>query len=533
MLQIERVILSLEESEDRLQEKASAILGLPPREIQALTILRRAVDAREEVRLVYTLRVKVKNEEKVLRRCRSRQVSRAEKEHYRLPLPVQPPDIPPVVVGAGPGGLFCALALARCGARPILLERGKPVEERAEDVERFWTTGQLDLQSNVQFGEGGAGAFSDGKLNTGTRDPSHRFILGELVAHGAPESILCDAKPHVGTDYLHQVLASLRRELASLGCDIRFGHQVTNLVLEEGHLSALEVQGPEGCYVLPAQETVLALGNSARDTFEMLHAAGVPMEPKPLAVGVRIEHLQKDIDAVQYKAQAGHPRLGAASYKLSCHLESGRSVFSFCVCPGGTVVAAASEADRAVTNGMSLYARDRENINGGLLVSVTPEDFPGDGPLAGIAFQRELEERAYAAGGGGYIAPAQRVGDFLAHRPSTGPGKVTPTYRPGVRWCDLWELLPPFICEALTQALPLLEQKIHGFAQEDAVLTAVESRSSCPLRILRSEAGESAVRGLWPCGEGAGYAGGIMSAAADGLKTAEHILEKIRKEQMP
>lgn len=533
MLQIERVILSLEESEDRLQEKAAAILGLPPREIQALTILRRAIDAREEVRLVYTLRVKVKNEEKVLRRCRSRQVSRAEKEHYRLPPPVQPPDIPPVVVGAGPGGLFCALALARCGARPILLERGKPVEERAEDVERFWTTGQLDLQSNVQFGEGGAGAFSDGKLNTGTRDPSHRFILGELVAYGAPESILCDAKPHVGTDYLHRVLASLRRELVSLGCDIRFGHQVTNLVLEEGHLSALEVQGPEGCYVLPAQEAVLALGNSARDTFEMLHAAGVPMEPKPLAVGVRIEHLQKDIDAVQYKAQAGHPRLGAASYKLSCHLESGRSVFSFCVCPGGTVVAAASEADRAVTNGMSLYARDGENINGGLLVSVTPEDFLGDDPLAGIAFQRELEAHAYAAGGGGYIAPAQRVGDFLAHRPSTGPGKVTPTYRPGVRWCDLWEVLPPFICEALAQALPLLEQKIHGFAQEDAVLTAVESRSSCPLRILRSEAGESAVRGLWPCGEGAGYAGGIMSAAADGLKTAEHILEKIRKEQMP
>ena len=532
MLQIERVILSLEESEDRLREKAAAILGLPPREIQALTILRRAIDAREEVRLVYTLRVKVKNEEKVLRRCRSRQVSRAEKEHYRLPPSVQPPDIPPVVVGAGPGGLFCALALARCGARPILLERGKPVEERAEDVERFWTTGQLNLQSNVQFGEGGAGAFSDGKLNTGTRDPSHRFILGELVAHGAPESILYDAKPHVGTDYLHRVLASLRQELVSLGCDIRFGHQVTGLVLEEGHLSALEVQGPEGCYVLPAREAVLALGNSARDTFEMLHAAGVPMEPKPLAVGVRIEHLQKDMDAVQYKAQAGHPRLGAASYKLSCHLESGRSVFSFCVCPGGTVVAAASEADRAVTNGMSLYARDGENINGGLLVSVTPEDFPGDGPLAGIAFQRELEERAYAAGGGGYIAPAQRVGDFLAHRPSTGPGKVKPTYRPGVRWCDLWEVLPPFICEALAQALPLLEQKIHGFAQEDAVLTAVESRSSCPLRILRSEGGESAVRGLWPCGEGAGYAGGIMSAAADGLKTAEHILEKIRKEQM-
>ena len=327
------------------------------------------------------------------------------------------------------------------------------------------------------------------------------------------------------------MLASVRRELLDLGCDIRFGHQVTGLALEEGRLSALEVRGPEGGYVLPARAAVLALGNSARDTFEMLHAAGVPMEPKPLAVGVRIEHLQRDMDAVQYRAQAGHPRLGAASYKLSCHLDSGRGVFSFCVCPGGTVVAAASEANRVVTNGMSRYAREGENINGGLLVSVTPEDFPGGGPLAGIAFQRELEERSYAAGGGGYIAPAQRVADFLARRPSTGPGKVKPTYRPGVRWCDLWQVLPPFVCEALAQALPLLERKVRGFAQDDAVLTAVESRSSCPLRILRDEGGESPIRGLWPCGEGAGYAGGIMSAAADGLKTAERILEHIRRER--
>lgn len=530
MLQIERITLSLEEGEACLREKAAAVLRLPPQEIQTVTILRRAIDAREKVRLVYTLRVKVKNEEKVLRRCRSRQISRAEKVRYQLPLPVSPPTLPPVVVGAGPGGLFCALALARCGAKPILLERGKPVEERTADVERFWTTGELDFQSNVQFGEGGAGAFSDGKLNTGTRDLSHRFLLEQLVAHGAPESILYDAKPHVGTDYLHRVLVSIRQELVDLGCDIRFGHRVTGLALEEGRLSALEVTGSQGTYVLPAREAVLALGNSARDTFEMLHAAGVPMEPKPLAVGVRIEHLQKDMDAVQYKAQAGHPRLGAATYKLSCHLESGRSVFSFCVCPGGSVVAAASEESRAVTNGMSLYARDGENINGGLLVSVTPEDFPGDGPLAGIAFQRELEARAYAAGGGGYIAPAQRVEDFLARRPSTGPGKVKPTYRPGVRWCDLWDVLPPFVCEALAQALPLLEKKIRGFAQGDAVLIAVESRSSCPLRILRDEGGQSDIRGLWPCGEGAGYAGGIMSAAADGLKTAEHILEKIRKE---
>ena len=531
MLQIERIKLSLEEGEDTLREKAAAVLRLPVGEIQSLEILRRAVDAREEVHLVYTLRVTVKNEEKVLRRCRSKQVTRVTEKPYCLPEAVRPPAEPPVVVGAGPGGLFCALALARCGARPILLERGKPVEERSLDVERFWSDGLLDTESNVQFGEGGAGAFSDGKLNTGTRDASHRFILRELVGHGAPESILYDAKPHVGTDYLHKALVSLRRELLELGCDIRFGHRVTGITLTGGSLTALEVMGPEGSYTLPTRRAVLALGNSARDTFEMLYAAGVPMEPKPLAVGVRIEHLQKDIDAVQYKAQAGHPRLGAATYKLSCHLDSGRSVFSFCVCPGGTVVAAASEERRAVTNGMSLYARDGGNINGGLLVSVTPEDFPGEGPLAGIVFQRQLEECAYTAGGGGYMAPAQRVEDFLARRPSRGPGAVIPTYRPGVHWCNLWEVLPEYICQALSEALPLLERKIRGFAAADAVLTGVESRSSCPLRILRGEDGQSAVRGLWPCGEGAGYAGGIMSAAADGLRTAEQVLEEIRKEQ--
>ena len=528
MLQIERVKLTVEEPESLLRKKAAAVLRIPPEDIKEITILRRAVDAREGVRLVYTLRAQVKNEAQVLKRCRSRQVSQVQDVPYRLPEPVPMPQLPPVVVGAGPAGLFCALTLARCGAPPILLERGRQVERRREDVERFWSTGSLDPASNVQFGEGGAGAFSDGKLNTGTRDMRHRFILETLVRHGAPESILYDAKPHVGTDYLHRSLISLRRELEELGCDIRFEHRLSGLVLEEGRLAALEVDSLQGAYVLSARQAVLALGNSARDTFEMLCAAGVPMEPKPLAVGVRIEHRQADIDLAQYKAIAGHPRLGAASYKLSCHLEGGRSVFSFCVCPGGTVVAAASEAGRAVTNGMSLYARDGENCNGGLLVSVTPEDFPGSGPLAGIAFQRSLEERAYAAGGGGFAAPAQRVEDFLAHRPSTGPGRVRPTYRPGVRWCDLWEALPPFICRALEEALPLLEKKLPGFASPDAVLTAVETRSSCPLRILRDGTGQSALGGLRPCGEGAGYAGGILSAAADGIRTAEQLLDALR-----
>lgn len=524
MLQIEHIKLGLDEPEGLLRKKAAAALRVPEAEVLDLHILRRAVDARDGVRFVYTLRASVKNEKNVLKRCKNRSVSPVSETPYRLPPAVRPPQVPPVVVGAGPGGLFCALALARCGAKPVLIERGWNVERRREDVERFWATGQLELESNVQFGEGGAGTFSDGKLNTGTKDMRHRFILETLAAYGAPESILCDAKPHVGTDRLRIVLANMRRELERLGCDIRFGHRMTGLEQREGRVTALEIAGPDGSYHLPAGQVVLALGNSARDTFEMLHAAGVPMEPKPLAVGVRIEHRQADIDFAQYKELAGHPRLPASSYKLSCHLENGRGVFSFCVCPGGEVVAAASEYGRAVTNGMSCCARDGVNCNGGLLVGVTPEDFPGDGPLAGIAFQRELEERAYAAGGGGFIAPAQRVEDFLICRPSAGPGNVLPTYRPGVKWCNLWEVLPEFICQSLAEALPVLDKKVHGYAAPDAVLTAVETRSSCPLRILRGEDGQSAVRGLWPCGEGAGYAGGIMSAAADGLRAAEQVL---------
>ena len=526
MLQVENLKLTPDEEESLLRARAAAALRVPEREVQRLEVFRRAVDARDGVRFVYTVRLSVPNEERVLSRCKNKKVSPVRDTPYQLPAPVTPPDMPPVIVGAGPAGLFCALALARCGLPPILLERGWGTERRKEDVERFWSTGCLDGDSNVQFGEGGAGAFSDGKLNTGTRDPSHRFILETFVRHGAPESILYDAKPHIGTDYLHRVLPSMRRELLELGCDIRFGHRLAGIEQRDGRLAALRVESGDGAYRLPAEAVVLALGNSARDTFEMLHAAGVVMEPKPLAVGVRIEHRQADIDFAQYKALAGHPRLPASSYKLSCHLGNGRGVFSFCVCPGGTVVAAASEQGRVVTNGMSRYARDGENCNGGLLVGVTPADFPDRGPLAGIAFQRGLEDAAYAAGGGGFIAPAQRVEDFLLRRPSTGPGVVRPTYRPGVRWMNLWDVLPGFLCEALAEALPVLDRKVHGYAAPDAVLTAVETRSSCPLRIVRGEDGQASLKGLWPCGEGAGYAGGIMSAAADGLKTARHIIQR-------
>ena len=478
MLRIDNLKLPVGAKEDKLRAACAHALRVSEEALVSVHLLRRSIDAREGVKLVCSCAVEVKNESGVLRRCKNKNVQPYAPKKYTPPAPVSAPEVSPVVIGAGPAGLFCALLLARCGARPILLERGRAVEQRKRDVEHFWRTGELDLTSNVQFGEGGAGAFSDGKLNTGTKDLRHGYILEEFVRFGASEDILVDAKPHVGTDKLYVVLQNLRR-----------------------------------------------------DTFEMLQKRGVPMEPKPFAVGVRIEHRQRDMDLAQYKEAAGRYGLPPTSYKLSCHTEKGRGVFSFCVCPGGEVVAAASEEKCVVTNGMSEFARDGENINGGLLVSVTPEDFPSGDTLAGVQFQRELEDAAYRLGGGNYAAPAQRVEDFLKHRPSTGAGKVVPTYLPSVRWCDLHGCLPPFVCEALEEGLPMLGRKLRGFDAPDAVLTAVETRSSSPVRIVRDNLSfRSALRGLYPCGEGAGYAGGIMSAAADGLRVAEMILEELNHE---
>ena len=531
MLRIDNLKLPVGASEEELRAACAHALRVSAEALVSVRLLRRSIDAREGVKLVCAAAVEVKNEAAVFKRCRNKNVQPYAPRRYAPPARIDAPALSPIVIGAGPAGLFCALLLARCGARPILLERGRAVEQRKQDVERFWRTGELDLTSNVQFGEGGAGAFSDGKLNTGTKDLRHGYILEEFVRFGASEDILVDAKPHVGTDKLYVVLQNLRREILALGGEIRFSHRTVDILTEGGSVTTLRVASPEGEYTLKAQHVVLAPGHSARDTFAMLRERGVPMEPKPFAVGVRIEHRQRDMDLAQYKEAAGTPGLPPTSYKLSCHTKEGRGVFSFCVCPGGEVVAAASEENRVVTNGMSEFARDGVNINGGLLVSVTPEDFPSGDTLAGVQFQRALEEAAYRLGGGNYAAPAQRVEDFLAHRPSTGAGKVAPTYRPNVTWCDLHDCLPPFVCEALEEGLPMLGRRLRGFDAPDAVLTAVETRSSSPVRIVRDNLSfQSALRGLYPCGEGAGYAGGIMSAAADGLRVAERILEELQHE---
>lgn len=527
MLRIENLKLPPGSGDAALRAQVLKVLRLPEERLLALRILRRSIDAREGVHWVYTVEAETANEDAVLRRCRDKRVSRAEpRPAYRLPQVVPTPDCPPVIVGAGPAGLFAALVLARAGARPILLERGRRVEERTADVERFWSTGALDLTSNVQFGEGGAGAFSDGKLNTGTKNIRHRFILEELVKCGAPADILIDAKPHIGTDYLHIALKNLRQELLDARTDLRFESQLTDLDIRDGALRKITVSGPEGTYTLPCQNLILCPGHSARDTFEMLYRRGVPMEAKPFAVGVRIEQRQADCDAAQYKQYAGHPGLPASTYKLSCHLSNGRGVFSFCVCPGGQVVAAASEEGRLVTNGMSCRARDGANINGGFLVGVSPADFGSEHPLAGVEFQRRWEAAAYTLGGGGFRAPAQTVADFLARRPSTALGRITPTYRPGVTPAELDRCLPGYVADTLRGALPLFDRKLHGFAAPEAVLTGVESRSSSPVRILRGEDFQSPIRGLYPCGEGAGYAGGITSAAVDGIRVAEAIASK-------
>ena len=525
MIRLREISMPPEHNIVQLQFEAAQMLKIPNSKVRQVKLVRRSIDARKKpnVKIVYTIDVKVDgNEQKILRNSNCKRASIAPVSYYKVPKANCENAPRPVVVGFGPAGMFAGLVLAIAGLRPLILERGEDAATRNEKVQHFFKTGQLDTKSNVQFGEGGAGTFSDGKLNTGVNNPRIGWILEQLVAAGAGEDILFDAKPHVGTDVLLTVVQNIRQRIISLGGDVRFCSQVTGISRENGTLAALELADGEK---IPCENAIFAIGHSARDTFSMLYDFGLSMEAKPFSMGVRIEHLQQTIDQAQYGKE--DPVLPPADYKLVKHLDE-ETVYTFCMCPGGYVVAAASEEGGVVTNGMSYADRAGNNANAALLVTLNPKDFPYEGPLGGVQWQREIERNAFVIGGSNYHAPAQKVGDFLSHAASTAAGSVQPTYQPGVTWCDLHQVLPKKITGALEKAIPALEDNLKGFSQADAVLTAPESRSSSPVRILRGEDKQSvSLRGFYPAGEGAGYAGGIMSAAIDGMLCAEALIENL------
>ncbi len=570
MLRLTDIKLPLEHAEDDVSAAICARIGIAANELTSYTVAKRSYDARKRgaIVLIYSVDVETPREAEIMRRLReeagvaatSRGPSARPKGSpasvARKPVLVNTAPTPdtayrfvahapedlalrPIVIGTGPCGLFAGLILAQMGFRPIILDRGKQVRERTVDTFGLWRKSVLNPESNVQFGEGGAGTFSDGKLYSQIRDPLHhgRKVLTEFVKAGAPEEILFVAKPHIGTFRLVTMVESMRASIQALGGEIRFGQRVDDLHVESDAAGQRHVRGVTlaSGEQLRADHVVLAIGHSARDTFAMLHARGVYVEAKPFSIGFRIEHPQSLIDAARFGAQAGHPILGAADYKLVHHCKPegdahARSVYSFCMCPGGTVVAAASEPGRVVTNGMSQYSRNERNANAAIVVGIAPEDYApyGQGPLAGIALQRHWEERAFALGGGNYDAPGQLVGDFLAQRASTQFGSVSPSYTPGARLGDLSEALPDYAIRAIREALPAFDRQLKGFAMHDAVLTGVETRTSSPVRIARGADCESLnTHGLYPAGEGAGYAGGILSAAVDGIKVAEAVALRI------
>jgi uncharacterized FAD-dependent dehydrogenase len=532
MLRITELKLPLNHPENMLKSAILDRLGIPAKELITYTIFRQGFDARKRnaILVVYTVDIETTNEQAILKRlqddphisltpdCTYRFVTQAPKHLTSRP----------VIIGTGPCGLFAGLILAQMSFRPIILERGKEVRERTKDTFGLWRKSVFNPESNVQFGEGGAGTFSDGKLHTQIKDPNHygRKVLTEFVKAGAPPEILYLAKPHIGTFRLVSVVEQLRATIESLGGEIRFQSKVDDIIIANEQVRGVTLASGE---TINTGHVLLAIGHSARDTFKMLYDRGVYIEAKPFSIGFRIEHPQSLIDACRWGDNAGNPLLGAADYKLVHHCRNGRSVYSFCMCPGGTVVAATSEAGHVVTNGMSQYSRNERNANSGIVVGITPDDYPGH-PLAGIDFQRRLEAQAFKLGGETYEAPGQLVGDFLAERPSTALGSVQPSYTPGVHLCDLSSALPEYAITAIREAIPAFDKKIKGFAMNDAVLTGVETRTSSPIRIKRNEHYQSLnVKGLYPAGEGAGYAGGILSAAVDGIKVAEALALEMSK----
>ena len=519
MIRLRNLSLAPGESVDKLREKAERELRCP---VSELTVVRRSVDARKkkDVRLVYTADVAVRDDKTAL--LRSKDASPVPTYVYAPPVAARLPTERPVIVGFGPAGMFAGLVLAEAGLRPLILERGEDADTRTKKVTALRENGVLDPESNIQFGEGGAGAFSDGKLSTGVKSPRIPWVLEQLVQAGAPVDIMVDAKPHIGTDLLPGVCANIRKRITSLGGEVRFSQKLVGLESDGGRITAAVTETDR----IPCTSLILACGHSARDTFDLLCKLSVPMSPKAFAMGARIEHLQADTDAAQYGAFAGHPDLPPADYALAVELPNGRRCYTFCMCPGGEVVPAASEPGRVCVNGASPNKRNYVNSNAALLAAVSPADFPYEGILGGMMWQRELEQRAYELAGGGYRAPVQTVGGFLGK--PCGMDRVIPSYRPGISEVDLHNVLSPVIADTLAAALPLFGRKLKGFDAPWAVLTGPETRSSSPVRMERDDSLQSpALRGLYPCGEGAGWAGGIMSAALDGMKCAEALIRSL------
>lgn len=531
MIRVSEIKLALDHQTDELTTAVAYKLKVKPSDIANLTIFKRSYDARRSAMcLSYIVDVTIKNEARILAKFKNDSHVRETPDMEYKFVGQAPANCTerPIVIGFGPCGFFSALMLAQMGFKPIVLERGKQVRERTKDTWGLWRKNTLNPESNVQYGEGGAGTFSDGKLYSQVRDPRYlgRKVLQEFVKSGAPEEIIYVNRPHIGTFRLVGMIEKIREEIISLGGEIRFEHKVTDILIEEqnGERYAKGVVLADGSHLM-SNHIIMALGHSSRDTFHMLYERGVYVEAKPFSIGFRVEHPQSIIDSARYGKNAGHELLGAADYRLVYHASNGRSVYSFCMCPGGTVVAAASEPEHLVTNGMSQYSRNERNANAAIVVGITPEDFPSDHPLAGIELQRQLESKAFILGGKNYCAPGQLIGDFIANRPSTQLGVVEPSYKPGITLTNLDEALPRYAIDAIREALPELDKKIRGFGMNDAIFTGVETRTSSPIRIKRDDLSFESINthGLYPAGEGAGYAGGILSAAIDGIEVSEAV----------